>query len=857
MTTVWSSLQYGWSHVYWLTIEGIPVYWAEKSLGLSLPAAYTSENPLLVIDDSSAIGAEVGPRGGLGKSLPLSFRLRDGIDTRTYLKRWSNEARLTADITSSVTTITVDSTTGFASSGSIWIGVELITYTGTTATTFTGCTRGVAGKAYPHRYGNVSGLVTDAPRWWKGRDVTLYASPMDPTGYAPGSAWTDNASVIWRGHISSGPRREGLHFAFDALSIDRRLAMPIGRRFSGRLTDTEERFAISKDDTYRVAIQIRNGANVATFDQTVVFVPFANDADGDLLTGTQIRARMTSAYETAVSAGGWTGTLDSLIWKKAGFKGVTDPALSQVIWTAHLSFDTDANARSYTVEVYNDARAQVGNPYTGIVAQLTSGQAEPTFWTTTSNPFRHTAQGAPPFKQSATVVLTEGDPADAPTTGVLRVGDETFHYAKSATGNGFVYLSWLTKLDAKGYGSLKPGAECAILASDGALAAPNDVAATVRKMIHSSGEGGLRDATWDSLSELQGYGIDNGATDASVMGQILYGGMLGQVRVQVVPDDESLEDMFGGLLELSGRAIVARPNASGDVALTAIDVGEQADYATTIADTDLLTVGADPVRMERIEDWPNRVEVSIGVAGQESLRLVFADRPAIAAQGGTTLEVKIPAIKPESMMPAVQAWVMSILQGSQTAQLMRCMVGPWCEVECGDGVQVNITHPAIWDWSTGQPGYTGPAVCIGRHTTLKNGQTELLLLVKGGVNKGALCPSAGVLATDNTTAPTYIDVPGKYLAHFTNAIAAAGGNIRVLHYRPGQAEGVSEGYNISAAADNSGNCRLTVASLVGTPTLTANNPVETDSSHLTLPESANDDAYQARFMHDADGSKFA
>jgi len=130
--------------------------------------------------------------------------------------------------------------------------------------------------------------------------------------------------------------------------------------------------------------------------------------------------------------------------------------------------------------------------------------------------------------------------------------------------------------------------------------------------------------------------------------------------------------------------------------------------------------------------------------------------------------------------------------------------------------------------------------------------------VSGADNRGALCPSAGVLSFQGTAAnPTSIDVPGKYLSHFSNALAAAGGNdVRVLHYRPGSAEGVSEGYNISAAADNSGNCRLTVASNVGTPTLTANNPLEYDSSHLTLPESANDDTYQARFMHDADGSKW-
>ena len=43
------------------------------------------------------------------------------------------------------TTITVQSTTGFPATGTILIGTEQITYTGTTATTFTGCTRGANG----------------------------------------------------------------------------------------------------------------------------------------------------------------------------------------------------------------------------------------------------------------------------------------------------------------------------------------------------------------------------------------------------------------------------------------------------------------------------------------------------------------------------------------------------------------------------------------------------------------------------------------------------------------------------------------------------------------------------------------
>jgi hypothetical protein len=56
----------------------------------------------------------------------------DEIDTTT----------LDGALTDSATTITVASTTGFDSSGTIFIGNEQITYTGTSSTTFTGATRG-------------------------------------------------------------------------------------------------------------------------------------------------------------------------------------------------------------------------------------------------------------------------------------------------------------------------------------------------------------------------------------------------------------------------------------------------------------------------------------------------------------------------------------------------------------------------------------------------------------------------------------------------------------------------------------------------------------------------------------------
>ena len=53
--------------------------------------------------------------------------------------------QLNGALTDSATTITVDSTTGFPTSGQFQIDEEIITYTGTTSTTFTGCTRGAEG----------------------------------------------------------------------------------------------------------------------------------------------------------------------------------------------------------------------------------------------------------------------------------------------------------------------------------------------------------------------------------------------------------------------------------------------------------------------------------------------------------------------------------------------------------------------------------------------------------------------------------------------------------------------------------------------------------------------------------------
>lgn len=71
--------------------------------------------------------------GGSFLQFPNGAFHQDGVTT------------LTAGISNTDTTIPVVSTSAFSTSGSILIGTELITYTGVTSTSFTGCTRGAFG----------------------------------------------------------------------------------------------------------------------------------------------------------------------------------------------------------------------------------------------------------------------------------------------------------------------------------------------------------------------------------------------------------------------------------------------------------------------------------------------------------------------------------------------------------------------------------------------------------------------------------------------------------------------------------------------------------------------------------------
>lgn len=110
---------------------------------------------------------------------------------------------LTGNLATSGTTITVASTDGFASSGTVHIGDEAIAYTGKTSTTFTGCTRGTWDTtALAHFTGDGETTtyprVTNRPETMRGRRCSVYL-------YGSADSDSGGGTERWRGVVRDDP----------------------------------------------------------------------------------------------------------------------------------------------------------------------------------------------------------------------------------------------------------------------------------------------------------------------------------------------------------------------------------------------------------------------------------------------------------------------------------------------------------------------------------------------------------------------------------------------------------------------------------------------------------------------------
>lgn len=187
---------------FWVEIDGVDRRWFNRAAPTNWISGgaiggwtyYTTLEPAATWQ---GLESRVEPFAGVAPAgrLACQFRLPStaALDSEEAADWWlqyvandvsrGNVTVLTADLTATATTATVDDASSFASSGRLYVGRETITYTGKTPTTFTGLTRGVNNSQALYHVGSPDQVlesgrggayVTDRVISLQGRRVRVY-----------------------------------------------------------------------------------------------------------------------------------------------------------------------------------------------------------------------------------------------------------------------------------------------------------------------------------------------------------------------------------------------------------------------------------------------------------------------------------------------------------------------------------------------------------------------------------------------------------------------------------------------------------------------------------------------------------
>jgi len=835
-------------------VSGIPIVFAERALAKTLPTQWLIEDASLVIDDSAEIGVEQIDRDrGIGVGLDFTLKLLDTDAVRDWLRRWSQQCTLTANLNPGDAVVTVDDTSGFDAAGEIHIGLERIAYTGTTATTFTGLTRATCNSLEcQHKTGTTGQVVTDRPRFWRGRDVTLWASMADPSGYVCGTALvSQEATQLWRGRIASQPERHNDGFSFNCQSLDRALDEKLGAKISGEVYGGGDSYLLIESYTIRAYLVGANAAGATIYTADIKFSPFKG-LFNTYKTTEQIRTLISSSFGTAVAAAGAGAHVGAWVWDFHDGK-----------WKASIDLIKDVLVYGVNFWLWLDGEEWSAFPvFLFPAGMLTDFGLQLNIFPNDVPIFSPNDADGKALATGVDIDLSGGDPADVIPPGVVRIqsGDIACTYTFSNVGSNvnsnksLLHLQGIKPMQGQKALTIEQlkDATVEVLSSDSGTF---DVLAL--RCLQSSGTG-LRGA-YDLLERGAGYALDQSVILESTFTEAMAAGHTGNLQGQISAADSSFSDLFGGLLALFRLAIVSRPTRgelNTPVRLQIVHTAQGTEYTAKIIDNDLLSHESDPIQSVKRLQTPNTVTILRQIDGNDKPdRITINDVPSIEAIGKLGAEYKIAATDRAALETAASGQVATQFAYDQTVQALEIKVHPAIDVDAGDACLITTTHPAVWTWnaSPGRVGYTGPGRCTGRKFGLKSLCATLLVLIDGSLKMRALSPAAPVLVFDVAGAPTWIEVALKYLEHFAFSISDAGGPVKILHYQPGQVESAGQSYTISAAVNVAGFCRLTItpASQIGVFNLSTGL-----QSTLTLPLTADVTDYQEQFAHTDDGSSW-
>lgn len=841
LAMIWDAVRYGFSPVYWLTIEGIPVVWIEKATGKALPSGFVTESACLSIDKTGAIGVEQIDRlKGNPSTPPFAFKLLDSTVSRDWLRKPSTQTTLTSSATAAAGSLSVASSAGFSTE--CFVGLERMTISGTAPTTLTLSARGVNGWAYAHPVGSGSQLVSDRPRLWKGRQVRLYAAPMDASGYVTGSTLASDSIEIWRGRLGTTPGREQDGFAFEADALERILDGELPSIISGKITNVGGYFPAKLGSTVKFMFDIRDATNLVLAQYSFTLKPFNGTAytQNQLLSGSTLRKLVIDAFSSAIT----------VLGAGADLKGLQFYNVGGGIYTAQIGLGTFGTAAYVKVDatVSNGTTQQT---FTAIGNKLANAYnvIEISGWKFRDSPWSYNQLDSNSSSVVA-VLLDDQKAASVPASGNVEIGENTYKFVTSSFVDGRAVLYLDTPMQWPELTSLiNANVQIRNLVSGAYWE-------QILTVLESSGTAALR-GTYDTLPRGAGYALDSSMINVS---SFTTAADMVSVTATTVEDGASFWDMFGGLFGLYRRAFVQKySSTAGRIQLTIVSTMAPAvPDSSTVTDSELLAYKGDPITAVRRIEAPNSITLTMPDSVQNNEYIcIFNDVPNIEAQGMRSADLRIPASDRDLLQAEATYLVASSFAYDQSAQAAELLVPPWIRADVGDTVILSgLTHPSLYTWTTspGQTGYDGLGRVVGRTFDPISLQVKLVVLFDGGTIARGISPSAEVSAfTGIATNVTSMTIPLEYYAHFASTRSSTGGNYYVQHYRPGQVETATQWHLVTAESVVGGACVLTIGSHVGGHT------VVTGSSRLTLPTRTGGRIvpFQRYFAHVDDGSNWA
>lgn len=734
---VWGSLRRGYSIVHSLVTEGLTPRFVESITSLVEAGAARSQEAVLVIDGAGGVGSTIDRRAGVLVSDSLTFGFFDPTNALSYWQRPAASYTLAEDLAYSDTEVSVSELLSLApSSGMLYIGKEVLTYsgkdTGSTPHKFTGITRGVYAPLYGYRAASPKNFrtLTSSPTVWEGRMVRLWAHLVDPWGRAVGVTFEDDWSIqVFLGSIDSAPKWGRGAWSFQAHTLERRLTSPVGYDAQARLEGR------ASDDPGDVFVWSNTGAqydlNEYTDSTSAAVSTLYHNGSGALARLTLYQAVQKVLDGITIKCNTGADAVRSLV-----VTGAEDLPSGGVRVTIRMT--TGADGLNFSVMPRNDSAAWLTQWTWGLPA----GSESETTWDVQPRAMERTGTWSCFVREPAEDLGTEVVPSSGYIT--IEGDDGTVELAQVASKTavdtvGAVYRLALT---VRGEGGT-PQAD--LSQSDRQVASAKYIAADpghmALRIMEASGYGNR--GAYDSLESGWGYAIPDDYIDEESFTSLEWD--LDDLRV-ILAEPASLEDLLGGLFAIYGRHIgqVRSGRALKIGVVESLPV--QGAYIHAVTDADLML--RDAASAEDAKENPNVIRVdgsTAALGGKEHQdKVVVRLTEPVQARGAVEWRFALRGLTPPEFFSLAPLLAFSLANRAQTQSVIKLRLVPWRDWLPGQIVSLNLTHPNLWDWSTGQMGHEGWARILGVSRDPETGIPTAIVLCDGQVKQGVLCPALAV-----------------------------------------------------------------------------------------------------------------